>query len=80
MVLYIYKEDISLNNGIKIACFGISIAQTTRLNTTERPIKRFFASGLLPILPALQTYLVFAILNWIPDRISIAWTTPIAFP
>ena len=44
-VLYSFKKDISLINGIRITCFGSAIAQTIKVNKRVLPLKRFFASA-----------------------------------
>ena len=53
MVLYSFSADISRNNGIKITCFGSAMAHTIKVNTTERPMKRFFASA-YPAIAAVK--------------------------
>ena len=53
IVLYIFSEDISRNNGIRITCFGRAIAHTISENRIVRPINLFFASA-YPAIAAVK--------------------------
>jgi|GEM_PF-4842758 len=58
IVLYKFRADICLINGISITCLGNAIAQTISVNNNIRPLNLFLASAYPAIAAVIQVKII----------------------